>query len=133
MTQTNEIVIVAQIILVPYTVNVYHQTLVIQLKSLLATINTGTNTLASVKQNSKPGQVTIKIHLKTDKKKKTLNFKVSCQNILYKHNFRVFFFFFDVYIHLLLTKMASDYFKTIYLDFIFMLHYGQRITQVCFN
>ena len=23
--------------------------------------------------------------------------------------------------------------KLIYLDFVFMLHYGQRITQVCFN
>ena len=30
-----------------------------------------TNTLVSVKQNSKPGQVTIKIHIKTDGKKDT--------------------------------------------------------------
>ena len=36
-------------------VNVYHQTLFIQLKSLLATINMETNTLVSVKENSKPG------------------------------------------------------------------------------
>ena len=55
-------------------VNFYHQTLFIQMKSLLATINTETNTLVSAKQNSKPGFVTIKIHLKTGKKKKTLNF-----------------------------------------------------------
>ena len=55
-------------------VNVYHQTLFIQLKSLLATINTETNYLVSVKQNSKPGEVTLIIQLKTDKKKKTMNF-----------------------------------------------------------
>ena len=51
---------------------------------------------------------------------------------------------FDVYIHSLLTKMAcwcspmSSYrlqirLELIYLDFIFMLHYEQRITQVRFN
>ena len=72
--QTNETVIVAQIMLVPQMVNVYHQTLFIQLKFLLATITTETNILASARQNSKPDQVTIRIHLKTDKKKKTLNF-----------------------------------------------------------
>ena len=33
-----------------------------------------TNTLVSAKQNLKLGQVNIKTHLKTDKKKKTLNF-----------------------------------------------------------
>ena len=51
---------------------------------------------------------------------------------------------FDVYIHSLLTKMAcwcspiSSYrlqihLELIYLDFSFMLHHGQRITQVRFN
>ena len=69
--ERHKIVIFARIILVPQMVNVYHQTLFIRLKSLLATINTETNTLVSAKQNSKPGQVAIKIHLKTDEKKDT--------------------------------------------------------------
>ena len=74
MTQANEIVIVARKILVSQVVNVYHETLFIQLKFSLATINKETNILVSARQNSKADQVRIKIHLKTDKKKKALNF-----------------------------------------------------------
>ena len=69
-SNTNKIAIVARIILVPKMVNVYHQLLFIQLKFLLATINTETNILASARQNSKPDQVTLRIHLKPDKKDK---------------------------------------------------------------
>ena len=55
-------------------VNVYHQTLFIQLKLSFATMNRETNIFESARQNLNPDWVTIKAHLKTDKKKKTLNF-----------------------------------------------------------
>ena len=53
-------------------VNLYHQTLFIQLliKFLLATINKETNILVSVRQKSKPDQVTIIIHFKIHREKK---------------------------------------------------------------
>ena len=51
-------------------VSLYHQTLFIQLKFLLATINKETNILVSVRQKSKPDQVTIIIHFKIDREKK---------------------------------------------------------------
>ena len=68
----NKLVTVAQIIiLLLQIINVYHQTLFIQLKFSLATLNKETNILISARQNSKSDQVTIKIHLQTDKKKDT--------------------------------------------------------------
>ena len=76
----NKLVTVAQItILLLQIINVYHQTLFIQLKFSLVTLNKETNILISARQNSKSDQVTIKIHLQTDNKKDTEPSKYICE------------------------------------------------------